>query len=143
MIKIDTYQERYARIKTIPDLHREMVDAKRITMSVRLHAKSRMPIEHRHCTAFLKMHPELNKPYLRAKAVEQQLERNFLRIKADLREDELPTPIPKAAIGHIRKKARSYFNVLGRLPDTVTYDGLEYKCSAFMALVSDIPTTSY
>jgi len=44
-MKIDTYQERIARIKTIPDLHNEVADAKRTSMKVRLHAKSRIPLD--------------------------------------------------------------------------------------------------
>ncbi|PLT25107.1 hypothetical protein [Pseudoalteromonas sp. MelDa3] len=142
-MKIDTYQERLARIKTIPDLHNEVADAKRTSMKVRLHAKSRIPLEHRHSTALLKMYPELNALYSKAKAVEQKLQINFLRIKANLREGDISDPIPKNAICHIRRKARSYFHVLGKLPSAVTFEGCEYKSNSFMAFVSDISTTSY
>ena len=134
-MKIDTYQERLARIKTIPDLHNEVADAKRTSMKVRLHAKSRIPL--------LKMYPELNVLYTKAKSVEQKLQINFLRIKANLREGDISDPIPKNAICHIRRKARSYFHVLGKLPSAVTFEGCEYKSNSFMAFVSDISTTSY
>ncbi|MGO2276230.1 hypothetical protein [Pseudoalteromonas nigrifaciens] len=142
-MKIDTYKERLARIQTIPNLLSEVADAKRTSMKVRLYAKSKLPLEHRHNTALLKMYPELYSLYTKAKAVEQQLQTNFLRIKANLRDAELSDPIPKTAINHIRRKARSYFHVLGKLPSAVTYEGYEYKSKSFMAFVCDIPTSHY
>ncbi len=138
-MKIDSYKERLARIKSIPDLYSEVNDAKRTAMQVRLYAKSKLPLEHRHNPALLKMYPELNGLYTRAKKVEQQLQVNFLRIKANLRDGEVSDPIPKSAISHIRRKARSYFHVLGKLPSEVTYEGNIYQSASYMAFVSDIP----
>lgn len=139
-MKIDTYKERVARIKSIPDLNSQVAGAKRTMMEVRLYVEARLPIEHRHNPALLKMYPELNALFIEAKKVDQKLQTNYLRLKADLRDGEVNEPIPKSAISHIRRKARSYFHVLGKLPSAVTYEGFEYKSESFMAFVSDIST---
>lgn len=142
-MKIDSYKERLARIKTIPDLHKELSDAKRMSMTVKLHVKNKMPLEHRYNPACLKMYPHLHRLYMSAKQVEQQLERNFTRIQANMR--ELPTvdSIPKSAVSFIRSKSKAYYKIMGRLPAQIEYKGVNYQSSAFMAVIGDIANQVY